>query len=339
MKGEQSRRNMSPATVAAILIFAGCLTAHAADEDLVSYDLAKNRAPLAAIEDEIRAAGDAAALRAIEDRLIEALKKGHDQEDGGTVLNGGNCLGIVSKREYNTFFLPLYKLPFTPARGGNLAIVSQSGAYLVTFASNYDGVIQPAASISFGNQMDLTAGDFLEHFTDRDGIDVIAVYVEGFRPGDGARFLDQARRARAAGKRVNLERALRLGARVGGHLVQGHVDGVVRLLSIRDQGAFSRWRMSLPAACADEVAAKGSIAVQGVSLTVADLVPDATGCDSRVTHLRVNPKGNIAGVSGAGGSGGLLVANPTVVQPPQEVPSNTRARTAYALPSTSAAPA
>jgi riboflavin synthase len=73
---------------------------------------------------------------------------------------------------------------------------------------------------------------------------------------------------------VNLERALRLGDRVGGHLVQGHVDGVVRLLSIRDQGAFSRWRMSLPAACADEVAAKGSIAVQGVSLTVAELGSD-----------------------------------------------------------------
>jgi riboflavin synthase len=73
---------------------------------------------------------------------------------------------------------------------------------------------------------------------------------------------------------VNLERALRLGDRIGGHLVQGHVDGVVRLLSIRDQGAFSRWRMSLPRSCADEVAAKGSIAVQGVSLTVAGLGPD-----------------------------------------------------------------
>ena len=43
-------------------------------------------------------------------------------------------------------------------------MVSQSGAYLVTFASNYDGIIQPAASISFGNQMDLTVADFLEHF-------------------------------------------------------------------------------------------------------------------------------------------------------------------------------
>ena len=62
---------------------------------------------------------------------------------------GGNCLGIVSRDNYNTFFLPEYKLPFRPGRGANLALVSQSGAYLVTFASNYDGVIQPAASISF----------------------------------------------------------------------------------------------------------------------------------------------------------------------------------------------
>lgn len=68
---------------------------------------------------------------------------------------------------------------------------------------------------------------------------------------------------------VNLERALRLGDRVGGHLVQGHVDGVAQLLSVRDEGGFSRWRMSLPAGCASEVATKGSIAVHGVSLTVA----------------------------------------------------------------------
>ena len=52
---------------------------------------------------------------------------------------GGNCLGIVSRDQYNTFFLPEYKLPFRPGRGDNLAVVSQSGAYLVTFASNYDG--------------------------------------------------------------------------------------------------------------------------------------------------------------------------------------------------------
>ncbi len=86
--------------------------------------------------------------------------------------------------------------------GQNLAMVSQSGAYLVTFASNYDGIINPAASISYGNQMDLTVSDFVEHFTGVDSVNVIACYIEGFRTGDGARFLSRARAARRAGKTV-----------------------------------------------------------------------------------------------------------------------------------------
>jgi len=76
------------------------------------------------------------------------------------------------------------------------------------------------------------------------------------------------------GNRVNLERALRLGDRIGGHLVQGHVDGVTRVLSIRAEGSFSRWRLSLSRELAREIALKGSVAVQGISLTVAALSTD-----------------------------------------------------------------
>jgi riboflavin synthase len=69
--------------------------------------------------------------------------------------------------------------------------------------------------------------------------------------------------------RVNLERALRLGDRLGGHVVQGHVDAPVRLLAIRPEGGFQRWRVELPRGHAREVAGKGSVALDGVSLTVA----------------------------------------------------------------------
>jgi riboflavin synthase len=72
-----------------------------------------------------------------------------------------------------------------------------------------------------------------------------------------------------AGERVNLERALRLGDRVGGHLVMGHVDAVVRLLAIEGSGRFARWRLSLPSELEPEVAPKGSVTLHGVSLTVA----------------------------------------------------------------------
>ncbi len=72
-----------------------------------------------------------------------------------------------------------------------------------------------------------------------------------------------------AGTRVNLERALRLSDRLGGHLVQGHVDAVGRVLSRAAEGQGARLTLSLPEAIAPLVAEKGSIAVDGVSLTVA----------------------------------------------------------------------
>jgi riboflavin synthase len=71
------------------------------------------------------------------------------------------------------------------------------------------------------------------------------------------------------GAKVNLERALALGDRLGGHLVQGHVDAVGEVLSRAAEGQGARLAISLPAAIAALVAEKGSIAVDGVSLTVA----------------------------------------------------------------------
>ncbi len=70
------------------------------------------------------------------------------------------------------------------------------------------------------------------------------------------------------GTRVNLERALRLGDRIGGHIVQGHVDAVGRLEAIRPEGEWVLYRFSAPAALAPYLVEKGSIAVDGVSLTV-----------------------------------------------------------------------
>jgi riboflavin synthase len=74
-----------------------------------------------------------------------------------------------------------------------------------------------------------------------------------------------------SGLAVNLERALKLGDRLGGHIVQGHVDTTVQLLSVRPEGGFQTWRLSLPAGQKQEVALKGSVAIDGVSLSVAAL--------------------------------------------------------------------
>ncbi len=75
--------------------------------------------------------------------------------------------------------------------------------------------------------------------------------------------------ALAAGAPVNLERSLRLDARLGGHLVQGHVDGVGQVVEVRAEGEGRRIGFEVPDALARFVAEKGSIAIDGVSLTVA----------------------------------------------------------------------
>ena len=72
----------------------------------------------------------------------------------------------------------------------------------------------------------------------------------------------------AVGSPVNLERAAQVGDRLGGHIVQGHIDGTSTLLSITEGGAWRVLRFSLDPANAPLVAGKGSIAVDGVSLTV-----------------------------------------------------------------------
>jgi riboflavin synthase len=70
------------------------------------------------------------------------------------------------------------------------------------------------------------------------------------------------------GARVNLERSLRLGDRLGGHIVQGHVDGVGAVDAITPDGEWVLYRFKAPAALRPYLVEKGSIAVDGVSLTV-----------------------------------------------------------------------
>jgi riboflavin synthase len=77
----------------------------------------------------------------------------------------------------------------------------------------------------------------------------------------------------AAGDRVNLERPMALGGRLGGHLVQGHVDGVARIIGRTAVGDGEEVRVELPGALERYVVEKGSIAVDGVSLTVAGVGP------------------------------------------------------------------
>jgi riboflavin synthase len=77
----------------------------------------------------------------------------------------------------------------------------------------------------------------------------------------------------AAGSPVNLERSLRLSDRLGGHLVTGHVDGMGRLASRLQDGDWVTCRFTAPPALVAQMASKGSVAVDGVSLTLVDVTP------------------------------------------------------------------
>ncbi len=87
------------------------------------------------------------------------------------------------------------------------------------------------------------------------------------------------------GTRVNLERALRVGDELGGHIVSGHVDGVARILDSKPEGDSVRFEFEAPAELKQYIAAKGSVALDGVSLTV-NAVTNACFGVNVISHTR-----------------------------------------------------
>ena len=89
----------------------------------------------------------------------------------------------------------------------------------------------------------------------------------------------------APGRRVNLERALRVGDELGGHIVSGHVDGVAEVLSQAAEGDSLRLGLRAPAHLSRFIAPKGSVALNGTSLTVNDVAGDSFGVNL-IAHTR-----------------------------------------------------
>lgn len=85
----------------------------------------------------------------------------------------------------------------------------------------------------------------------------------------------------ASGKLVNLERALKVGDELGGHIVSGHVDGLAEVVAIRDDGDSTRVTLRAPKTLARFIAPKGSVALNGTSLTVNEV----DGCDFGINFI------------------------------------------------------
>ena len=100
---------------------------------------------------------------------------------------------------------------------------------------------------------------------------------------------------------VNLERALRANARIGGHFVQGHIDCTAQILSFEQSGSDYRLEISVPAEFAHYAAYKGSIAINGISLTIAEALPQSVAVwiiphTRRQTNLESAKAGDLVNV-------------------------------------------
>ncbi|MFT8244437.1 riboflavin synthase [Roseomonas sp. BN140053] len=103
-----------------------------------------------------------------------------------------------------------------------------------------------------------------------------------------------------AGTRINLERALRMGDELGGHVVSGHVDGQAEVLSVTPENGSTRWRFRAPPELARFIAPKGSVTLNGVSLTVNEVGRDG---GDEVFGVNLIPHTHAATTFGAMGPG------------------------------------
>lgn len=142
---------------------------------------------------------------------------------------------------------------------GEVLAVEARGDARMTIACGYDpGSIAIGASVACSGVC-LTAIE-----TGRHGDGRCLFVVEASAETLGRTTLGHWR----PGTRVNLERPLRLGEELGGHIVSGHVDGLAEVVSIVPEGGSRRFRLRVPAEIARFVAPKGSVALDGISLTV-----------------------------------------------------------------------
>ncbi len=151
--------------------------------------------------------GEKEGTKGIEEKIKSMLRDARKDRRLAPVVNGGNCLGILSEPgNYDTTFIPeykIYELPRKKTRKVGMALLSQSGAFMVSRMSQIKN-LEPVYAVSIGNQIDLTSSDYLHYLKDHENIRIFAVYCEGFTDGDGLEFARAARDAVRVGKKIVL---------------------------------------------------------------------------------------------------------------------------------------
>jgi acyl-CoA synthetase (NDP forming) len=123
----------------------------------------------------------------LEDQLLALA------EEKNIRLMGPNCLGIIyngsgEHPDINTFFIPENKFSENTGTNRSVAVLSQSGALGLTEIHNLRHAISPRVIVSYGNQLDVDPSDLINYLGLDPDVDVIGCYIEGFKPGAGARF-------------------------------------------------------------------------------------------------------------------------------------------------------
>ncbi|WP_407278283.1 CoA-binding protein [Aromatoleum evansii] len=169
--------------------------------------------------------GETAKSREPAAALAAKINAAHANPGGGPVFLGANCLGVVSHPGgYDSWFIPLERLPKPQKKAQrNSVMLSQSGAFMITRISQ-NPWLDPAYMLALGNQTDLTHGDMLGFFAEREGIDTLGIYIEGFKDGDGLDFARAVRKAVLKGKQVVVYKSGRTEAGAGG--VMGHTASI-----------------------------------------------------------------------------------------------------------------
>jgi riboflavin synthase len=145
---------------------------------------------------------------------------------------------------------------------GTIDAVEQRGDLRVRIATHYDtDTIEMGASIA-------CSGACLTVVQKGPGWFAVDISAESVARTAAERWL--------AGNRLNLERALKVGDELGGHIVTGHVDGIGTVVAVAPEGDSTRVTIAVPETLAPHLAAKGSITMDGVSLTVNEVEDTAT---------------------------------------------------------------
>lgn len=162
---------------------------------------------------------------------------------------------------------------------GMVSSVSGNSVKRLEIETRYDLLKTPIGASIACNGVCLTV---VEKDTDRFAVDVSPTTLQVTTASDWQ-----------PGTKLNLEQALKLGDELGGHLVSGHVDAVVSVISRRDESQSSHFEIELPKALAPLVATKGSVVLDGVSLTVTQADKDSFGVTLIPHTLSVTTWGQI----------------------------------------------